>query len=414
MKKRRTFCALALAMAMPFALVGCYEYNGMLQLPPAQAGPVQVPDALLNALTADADVLPIATATFAPGTYITSSNLGFGYINYDPGYYMKVATTFSENQILSINILEHGETVQWLRRAVPTLPDKILVNQSTNVDTVVGATVTANAIFDAVNQAIVQAGANPEDLIPYAPTAPLAGDRFIPQVQHITVEPGTLNIAGGPLQDGEVAMVYGESPIHVRVFFDRNEFYVNVVGGGMAHGETPNWWNRVQTQWQVMDRQSTQDIDLTVGATRSSAAVLWAIEQAIVEAGVDPASLTPRTVTSPVQHYGEGHVLHNNQHPIRFIPGQHFVTVDGFIGPIEVETILNRTDIVRVRVRDHSETQHFFDMVMPDLQNAIETGQSTQGIDVTAGATVTHNAIIEAVETAIRRAGANPADVLPR
>ena len=58
------------------------------------------------------------------------------------------------NQIESVEILSNHETVGVADRALTEIPQKIVETQSTDVDTVSGATITNNAIMNAVQNAL--------------------------------------------------------------------------------------------------------------------------------------------------------------------------------------------------------------------------------------------------------------------
>lgn len=58
------------------------------------------------------------------------------------------------NQIESVEILSNHETVGVADRALTKIPQKIVETQSTEVDTVSGATITSNAIMNAVQNAL--------------------------------------------------------------------------------------------------------------------------------------------------------------------------------------------------------------------------------------------------------------------
>ena len=60
------------------------------------------------------------------------------------------------NQIESVEILSNHETVGVADRALAEIPQKIVATQSTEVDTVADATITSNAIMNAVRNALNQ------------------------------------------------------------------------------------------------------------------------------------------------------------------------------------------------------------------------------------------------------------------
>ena len=71
-----------------------------------------------------------------------------------------VETTISQNKITSVKVLKHAETQGIGTLAVETLPNKIVEAQSPDVDAVAGATMTSNAIKNAVERAVEDSGAD--------------------------------------------------------------------------------------------------------------------------------------------------------------------------------------------------------------------------------------------------------------
>ena len=69
-----------------------------------------------------------------------------------------VHVTFSDSAIKKIEIGKHGETPGISDAAIKKMPEQILKTQSLAVDTVSGATLTSNAILEAVASAVEQAG----------------------------------------------------------------------------------------------------------------------------------------------------------------------------------------------------------------------------------------------------------------
>ena len=93
---------------------------------------------------------------------------------YNPGTYtgtaagkngdVKVEVTFSANAIDSVKVVEHSETAGISDGAIENIPAAIVENQSLAVDTVSGATITSDAILNAVADAVAQAGGDVEAL----------------------------------------------------------------------------------------------------------------------------------------------------------------------------------------------------------------------------------------------------------
>ncbi len=96
--------------------------------------------ACLMPLMALADAMP------ADGVYEGSAN-GMGGA-------VKVAVTVSGGKITAVEIVEHSETAGVSDPAIEQMPAKIIDAQSTDVDAVAGATVTSEAIKEAVKAAL--------------------------------------------------------------------------------------------------------------------------------------------------------------------------------------------------------------------------------------------------------------------
>ena len=367
--------------------------------------------------------LPVSTAVFTPGVYTAIA----------PGWQdapMTVQVSFSENQISGIEILEHGESIYgsgWAFRALPGVPDQILVRQSTqDIDLFSGATVTRNAVINAVEYAIMQAGADPSDLTPQLISAPLPGDRFIPGFIEITVPANTMDIYGNPLTEGATRMLFNEEvDMNLRLSFGRNEFHLHSGGafglgqGGEGHGESVyepgqigggtwgGWWFRQVANHQVNDRQSTLGIDTATGATMSASAIVWGVEQAMAAQGADPADILPVMYPrTQIQRNPSG----EPEDPF-FVPGVYTVTVPGWGGPMTFRITLDRTNIRRIEVIEHSETESFWNIVWGADANHVmrdsifEAGSANlDEVDLVVGATVSASAIVEAVRAAMELA----------
>ena len=93
---------------------------------------------------------------YTPGTYTGTAAGKNGDV--------KVEVTFSANAIDSVKVVEHTETAGISDGAIENMPAAIVENQSLAVDTVSGATVTSEAILNAVADAVAQAGGDVEAL----------------------------------------------------------------------------------------------------------------------------------------------------------------------------------------------------------------------------------------------------------
>ncbi|MFT9269387.1 MAG: FAD-dependent oxidoreductase [Liquorilactobacillus nagelii] len=74
----------------------------------------------------------------------------------------RVAVEIVRGKIVKVEVLDQHGTEQFPDLAVKEIPTKILASQSTKVDVVSGATVSSQAIMEAVNNALYQDGGQPE------------------------------------------------------------------------------------------------------------------------------------------------------------------------------------------------------------------------------------------------------------
>lgn len=70
---------------------------------------------------------------------------------------MTVAVTVKNEQIISVEVVDHSDDRKWFNRAVSMVPDWIIEAQSTNVDSVSGATYSSLGIINAAKNALKNA-----------------------------------------------------------------------------------------------------------------------------------------------------------------------------------------------------------------------------------------------------------------
>lgn len=131
--------ALFLALALVFSLTACTGGT-----PDGSAQP--------------SGSAPAAEGKFTPGTYEGEAQ-GFGGT-------IKVAVTLSADKIDTVEVLESTETDAIGEVALESLPQAVVDAQSSQIDTVSGATVTSTAFIEAVNAALTAAGVDPAALTP--------------------------------------------------------------------------------------------------------------------------------------------------------------------------------------------------------------------------------------------------------
>ncbi|MDR7870221.1 MAG: flavocytochrome c [Tissierellaceae bacterium] len=127
-----------------------------------------------------------SSALFKAGTYATEVD---GY-----GGKIKVETTFSDNEIVKIEIVENSETVGIGSTAIDKIPSDIVESQSLGVDAVSGATVTSAAIIEAVSKAVEEAGGDVKSL-KEAPINKSEGEAVIKETDVVVIGGGGAGLA---------------------------------------------------------------------------------------------------------------------------------------------------------------------------------------------------------------------------
>lgn len=101
---------------------------------------------------------------FTDGTYITHGTSMHGPID--------VKTVIEGGAIASVAVLNHNESRVVGEHAIEKMPQRIVESQCVDADAITGATVTSMAIKNAVVDAVIAAGGDPDDFSGYAAPAP--------------------------------------------------------------------------------------------------------------------------------------------------------------------------------------------------------------------------------------------------
>ena len=251
------------------------------------------------------------------------------------------------------------------------MPAKIVEAQSADVDGMAGATITTNAVKDAVKEAMIQAG-----LLPAAP----AGEEFTGTAQGMFCEIEAKVIVA----DGKIVAV-------------------SLTGDA----ETPELGGKVLEEMpaKIVEAQSA-DVDGVAGATITSNAVKDAVKEAMTAAGLleaaEPAvdDVAEGTAEMPPVVDGDNATIGDA------------VVVDAAVytgkatgmGEVTAKLIIADGHIVGVTLTGDNETPGIGSKAIEELPGKIVEAQSAD-VDGVAGATITSNAVKEAVKAAMAEAG---------
>jgi len=267
---------------------------------------------------------------------------------------LKVHVEVKDGMIVDIKVVSHGETPGISDPALSGVPASIVVAQSTEVDVVSGATLTSNAIIEAVKIALES-------------------------------EPGV----SAPVVEYEDGIYEGVSDKGMNAGL---KVQVEVIGGKIAsvtvieHDETPGISDPALTGVpEAIVTANSYEVDVVSGATFTSDAIIEAVKLAL-EAG--PVSLDDDKIPSDLV----------------YVDGVYEgVSDEGMYPGLKVQVEVIDGKIASVTVIEHEETPGISDPAIIGVPAAIVEAH-TPSVDVVSGATFTSKAIIEAVTLALKDA----------
>ena len=171
-----------------------------------------------------------APSLYTPGTY-TAEAQGFGGT-------VTVTLTVDENSITAVEAVGDSETDGVGSKAIESLPDAILAAQSTEVDTVSGATVTSTAVLEAASSALRAARGEESAAVTMAPGTYTVEEYGFQQIQPVTVsvevdEDSILSVEIGDNKES-VAMVRSVETYLVPRILEYQSVAVDAVTGATA------------------------------------------------------------------------------------------------------------------------------------------------------------------------------------
>ena len=207
-------------------------------------------------------------AAYKDGTYY-GSGTGFG----GP---LKVMVEISGGKIASIQIVENSDGSDYISKAA-SLIDSIIATQSTNVDTVSGATYSSVGIIQAVRNALSQAAVNGTS---------------------DSTQNNNSNSNNNSSSDDDSSTVTGTVPYKEGIYYGTAEGYSGDVSVAVViqektikailiteSSDDEAFFNRaMDVVKKVIRTQKTDDVDTVSGATYSSKGLLNAIKNALKQA----------------------------------------------------------------------------------------------------------------------------------
>ncbi|NBG88055.1 FMN-binding protein [Isachenkonia alkalipeptolytica] len=227
---------------------------------------------------------------------------------------VRLEVFISDEEIVEIEVLEQNETEGLGDDAIFEVIERIIENNSTEVEVVSGATISSDAAITAVENALAEAGL-------------VAGEAY--------------NV---------VAQGYG-GDIELEVIIADGEIAaVNII----EHSETEGLGDEgmEETVATIIEEQSV-DVDTVSGATESSEAVISGVKEALEDAGVELG--------------GEAYEQQGT-----------LGTGSGYGGEIILDVVTDGEEILDIVVVEESETGGLGDIAIDEIIESVLEAQSTE------------------------------------
>lgn len=227
-------------------------------------------------------------ATFKDGTYI---GVGEGYRGD-----IKVSVVIKNGKIYKINILSTEDDEQYFSKA-RKLTSSIITKQTADVDTISGATFSSNGIIEAVSNALQKAYVKQTTTVPTTTTTNNTTSTILPSSPSVKLkyENGTYMAQVVCYPDDGFDFEEYTLSLKISIFDDVITSIDDVMGVGDNYDTANDWYmNRAikgTTKYpsvvkQILNKNTTADVDTVSGATCSSKAIIEAVNKALLIAEV--------------------------------------------------------------------------------------------------------------------------------
>ena len=350
----------------------------------------------------------VATKGLKDGVYEASSN---GY-----GGRLSVRVTVTNGKLTNIDVISNNETPSYFNRASSVI-DRILSTGSVNVDSVAGATISSNAIKQAVSKALAQAGSKEKAKISKVNPNAKSGKKSIRNLV------GKISVGSKQIKDGQyIGTAQGfNGPIKVRVTVKEGSIAKIEI---LSHHDDNPYFQRASRVISKILGKPGKSVDTVSTATYSSRGIINAVNNALSKAGVLPNISKEKSKNSKEKSSGnKNQEKENNKKPqnnpennsktnsgkindAKLKDGQYTGVAQGFSGPITVRVTIANGSITNVEILSHSDDAPYFAKAMSVVSRIL--GKPGKTVDTVSQATYSSRGIINAVNNALSKAGVAP------
>lgn len=327
-------------------------------------------------------------AAYRDGTYY-GTGTGFGGT-------MKVCVVVSDGKIASIDIVENSDTPSYLSSA-SSLISTIISTQSTNVDTVSGATYSSRGIIEAVRSALSQAAVSGSSSTGGNSNNTSSGNNSQNngngngQNNNSSASQGSF-----PYKDG---IYYGiaagfQGDIKVAVALQDQTIKAVLI---LENEDDETFFNRAKVVAdRIVDNQKT-DVDLVSGATYSSRGIQNAVKQALENA---KKATNGETVPDNGTNSGDTTTIPEGKFP--YEEGIYYGTGEGYLGDITTAVVIQDETIKAILVTESEDDEAFLKRAKQTAKDVVKN--QTLEVDTVSGATYSSKGILAAIEEALKEA----------
>ena len=365
--------------------------------------------AVKNALTGQADTSEPASASGAAGGASSGGSVTVSKIEepaaYRDGTYygtgtgfggtMKVCVVISGGKIASIDIVENSDTPSYLSSA-SSLISAIISTQSTNVDTVSGATYSSRGIIEAVRSALSQAAVNGSSDTNGGSQNNSGNNSQNNGSGNNQNNNSSASKGSFPYKDG---LYYGtaagfQGDIKVAVALQEQAIKAVLI---LENEDDETFFNRAKVVAdRIVDGQKI-DVDLVSGATYSSRGIQNAVKQALENA---KKATNGETVPDNGTNSGDTTTIPEGKFP--YEEGIYYGTGEGYLGEIKTAVVIQDETIKAILVTESEDDEIFLKRAKQTAKDVVK--KQTLEVDTVSGATYSSKGILEAIKEALKEA----------
>lgn len=333
--------------------------------------------------------------TLKDGVYTGTGN-GFG----GP---LTVQVTIKAGKITDIQITDTKDGEEFLQKASQVIK-RIIAAQSTNVDTVSGATYSSVGIIEAVRNALAKAGAKDTQIQPVKAAA--ASEKSTESKKK------TKKKASGSSKEADVEYQDGTYTGTGTGFSGELTVQLKIAGGKITSikviksVDDKSYLEKAKKLIKNIIALQSTDVDTVSGATYSSNGIIEAVNNALSKAKITKKnkkaseSKQKDKTTQAENSNHEASVADEGKFP--YIDGTYTGVGEGYHGDVTVQVTIKNKTITDIKIVSNEDDEAFFNRAKT-LTAAVLSKQTTQ-VDVVSGATYSSRGILEAIEDALAAA----------